>query len=49
MRFAWPVQMAVPPILDPDGVAHDRSSTLAALGAGLLSAAIGAWAAYLSW
>ena len=39
--------MAVPPILYPDGVAHDRSSTFAALGAGLLSAAIGAWTAYL--
>lgn len=32
---------------DPGGVAQDRSSTLAALGAGLLSAAIGAWTAYL--
>ncbi len=39
--------MAVPPIPDPGGVTQDRSSTLAALGAGLLSAAIGAWTAYL--
>lgn len=41
------MQMAVRPILDPDGAAQDRGSALGALGAGLLSAAIGAWAAYL--
>lgn len=39
--------MAVPPIPDPGGVAQDHSAILAALGAGLLSAAIGIWTAYL--